>query len=163
MLHARSNPGAAFSSTRGRSQEPAFQNRRPCDTIIEEPRYCGCCCAFLGRDVLPIILGRHSAVEGEVCLWRGDAPCYSIYFVPDGGISIAGVAQLVEHLICNQRVGGSNPFASSTTRPRQRAHRVALFLRERASPTAFSRSTKVAKRKYVCGGTARIVDRWPSG
>ena len=28
----------------------------------------------------------------------------------------AGVAQLVEHLICNQRVGGSNPFASSTKR-----------------------------------------------
>ena len=26
----------------------------------------------------------------------------------------AGVAQLVEHLICNQRVGGSNPFVSST-------------------------------------------------
>ena len=28
----------------------------------------------------------------------------------------AGVAQLVEHLICNQRVGGSNPFASSMLR-----------------------------------------------
>jgi hypothetical protein len=28
-------------------------------------------------------------------------------------LSPAGVAQLVEHLICNQRVGGSNPFASS--------------------------------------------------
>jgi hypothetical protein len=26
---------------------------------------------------------------------------------------LAGVAQLVEHLICNQRVGGSNPSASS--------------------------------------------------
>ncbi len=26
----------------------------------------------------------------------------------------AGVAQLAEHLICNQRVGGSNPFASSS-------------------------------------------------
>ena len=26
----------------------------------------------------------------------------------------AGVAQLVEHLICNQRVGGSSPFAGST-------------------------------------------------
>ena len=26
---------------------------------------------------------------------------------------LAGVAQLVEHLICNQRVRGSNPFASS--------------------------------------------------
>ena len=25
----------------------------------------------------------------------------------------AGVAQLVEHLICNQRVGGSSPSASS--------------------------------------------------
>ena len=36
---------------------------------------------------------------------------------PGGRISgsfYAGVAQLVEHLICNQRVGGSNPFASST-------------------------------------------------
>jgi hypothetical protein len=27
----------------------------------------------------------------------------------------AGVAQLVEHLICNQRVGGSSPFASSSS------------------------------------------------
>src|SRR5690349_18785934 len=30
-------------------------------------------------------------------------------------IYVAGVAQLVEHLICNQRVGGSNPSASSTS------------------------------------------------
>ena len=30
------------------------------------------------------------------------------------GLSRAGVAQLVEHLICNQRVGGSIPSASST-------------------------------------------------
>ena len=29
-------------------------------------------------------------------------------------VPIAGVAQLVEHLICNQRVRGSNPFASSS-------------------------------------------------
>ena len=28
-------------------------------------------------------------------------------------LSWAGVAQLVEHLICNQRVAGSNPAASS--------------------------------------------------
>ena len=33
----------------------------------------------------------------------------------------AGVAQLVEHLICNQRVGGSNPFASSTSRKKDGA------------------------------------------
>src|ERR1017187_2206305 len=30
-----------------------------------------------------------------------------------GDVPLAGVAQLVEHLICNQRVRGSNPFASS--------------------------------------------------
>ena len=33
----------------------------------------------------------------------------------------AGVAQLVEHLICNQRVGGSNPFASSIHRGLRRS------------------------------------------
>ncbi len=35
-------------------------------------------------------------------------------FLVNGSRLWAGVAQLVEHLICNQRVGGSNPFASST-------------------------------------------------
>ena len=29
-----------------------------------------------------------------------------------GGLFCAGVAQLVEHLTCNQVVGGSSPFAS---------------------------------------------------
>ena len=34
----------------------------------------------------------------------------------------AGVAQLVEHLICNEVVGGSSPFASSAAqRPDRRA------------------------------------------
>jgi hypothetical protein len=36
-----------------------------------------------------------------------------LLFLP--GLSSAGVAQLVEHLICNQRVGGSIPSASSTS------------------------------------------------
>ena len=35
----------------------------------------------------------------------------------NGARSRAGVAQLVEHLICNQAVGGSNPFASSSFTP----------------------------------------------
>src|SRR5580698_4642511 len=35
--------------------------------------------------------------------------------------STAGVAQSVEHLICNQGVGGSNPFASSRKRIQQAA------------------------------------------
>src|SRR5882762_769777 len=45
----------------------------------------------------------------------GPTPCNSytsLLFLP--GLSGAGVAQLVEHLICNQRVGGSIPSASST-------------------------------------------------
>ena len=33
------------------------------------------------------------------------------------GLFWAGVAQLVEHLICNQTVGGSSPFASSRVWP----------------------------------------------
>ena len=55
---------------------------------------------------------------------RGKVACYLRFGVPDAGsvspaqcfgkrAGLAGVAQLVEHLICNQRVGGSNPFASS--------------------------------------------------
>ena len=31
------------------------------------------------------------------------------------GFTTAGVAQVVERLICNQQVGGSNPFASSNS------------------------------------------------
>src|SRR6266568_5509816 len=58
---------------------------------------------------------------------RCKVTCYLRFGVPDAGsvsearykrhrwkrLWWAGVAQLVEHLICNQRVGGSNPFASS--------------------------------------------------
>ena len=65
------------------------------------------------------VLGR---VEGRL---QGQAPCATLNNCPRqqgevcafGEMPVvgknAGVAQLVEHLICNQRVGGSNPFASS--------------------------------------------------
>jgi hypothetical protein len=44
-------------------------------------------------------------------IWKG----LEGYMRPWASLSpTAGVAQLVEHLICNQRVGGSNPFASSS-------------------------------------------------
>ena len=50
--------------------------------------------------------------------WDGVAlgMCFPNACAGRGGqaMSRAGVAQLVEHLICNQRVGGSNPFASSS-------------------------------------------------
>jgi hypothetical protein len=41
------------------------------------------------------------------CLHGWHETCYTSRFV------LAGVAQLVEQLICNQPVGGSSPFASS--------------------------------------------------
>ena len=51
--------------------------------------------------------GLHSSSTG--------CPCNScsllLYFI---GLRRAGVAQLVEHLICNQRVGGSSPFTGSS-------------------------------------------------
>src|SRR5277367_1801078 len=53
-------------------------------------------------------LALRRTLRGHCCASRGGA--YR------GQIAVgAGVAQLVEHLICNQRVGGSSPFASSST------------------------------------------------
>jgi hypothetical protein len=51
-----------------------------------------------------------------VCVERECAHVFSRFPGQVSGWFWAGVAQLVEHLICNQRVGGSNPFASSTRR-----------------------------------------------
>src|SRR5436305_5663590 len=56
---------------------------------------------------------RHTG-DGRACI---ESPLLAILFpllVCLLGLSGAGVAQLVEHLICNQRVGGSIPSASST-------------------------------------------------
>ena len=39
--------------------------------------------------------------------------CQGLVFRAGSTVVRAGVAQLVEHLICNQTVGGSSPFASS--------------------------------------------------
>ena len=39
--------------------------------------------------------------------------CLGLVFRAGNTVVRAGVAQLVEHLICNQTVGGSSPFASS--------------------------------------------------
>ena len=100
------------------------------------------------------ICARH-AVGGEglsvleLCLQgefsRGNlntlSPAAGPDLLPQDGV--AGVAQLVEHLICNQRVGGSNPFASSKVRGGGATLRFALH----------SEATSKV-RKYV-GGSAR--------
>ena len=49
-------------------------------------------------------------LRGHCCAFR----CWA-YREQRGKAVWAGVAQLVEHLICNQRVGGSNPFVSSSS------------------------------------------------
>ena len=45
-------------------------------------------------------------------IWKG----LGVYLCLRALVPDAGVAQLVEHLICNQRVVGSNPIASSSMR-----------------------------------------------
>ena len=72
--------------------------------------------------MLKLNLAAHSAQA--CCVVRGmsntDQPAKAVSCMrpalSSSGRSWAGVAQSVEHLICNQRVGGSNPFASSTPR-----------------------------------------------
>jgi hypothetical protein len=66
--------------------------------------------SFAGWPLFSTVLARHLlAISGP--------PLASL--VPNllflCGLSSAGVAQLVEHLICNQRVGGSIPSASSSS------------------------------------------------
>jgi hypothetical protein len=58
----------------------------------------------LGTVMVPfkVVPGDQEGIRGIVCALEGWI------------VSTAGVAQLVEHLICNQRVGGSNPSVSSS-------------------------------------------------
>src|SRR5437773_12516959 len=57
---------------------------------------------------------RHTG-DGRACIESPPLAILIPLLVDLLGLSDAGVAQLVEHLICNQRVGGSIPSASSTT------------------------------------------------
>src|SRR5437588_6381235 len=56
---------------------------------------------------------RHTG-DGRACIESPPLAILIPLLVDLLGLSGAGVAQLVEHLICNQRVGGSIPSASST-------------------------------------------------
>jgi hypothetical protein len=90
-----------------------------------------CCCScrlkavVLNFEACPVLRGRFWAVSLE-----RESP-------------FAGVAQLVEHLICNQRVGGSNPFASSSNGPRRHARNPSTRTH---SNTNFRRSCDKARR-----------------
>ena len=56
-------------------------------------------------------LGEHLPYKQEVI---GSSPITPTKFIYEYSIQIcAGIAQLVEQLICNQQVGGSSPSASS--------------------------------------------------
>ncbi len=64
----------------------------------------------------------------------------------------AGVAQLVEHLICNQAVGGSNPFASSISR---RYEKVWLYCQSSClQSSSIQSSAGSCMDQKVCLGTA---------
>lgn len=111
---------------------------------------------------------------------RGNMACYLRFGVPDAGsvseaqygwkrLWWAGVAQLVEHLICNQRVGGSNPFASSNVwslsaeRMREETGSQCGFLSERNAlqkdlPDRLNARRKPRAAKHG-SGFARVVFR----
>ena len=95
----------------------------PCEGRWPGVRFTGQCTGELRWQPAARWVGKQVRVSGSVPARVGDearpeknreGPCnlasdwYNYRFVA------AGVAQLVEHLICNQRVGGSNPFASSS-------------------------------------------------
>ena len=76
----------------------------------------------------------------------------------------AGVAQLVEHLICNQRVGGSSPFASSRfkalSEPRgvaAEASQAGRRLSERTDPSS-SFPKRFGEKAALCGVTEVFVE-----
>ena len=68
--------------------------------------------------------GSNSVVESQPSklLVAGSIPVSRSITCSISELDRAGVAQLVEHLICNQRVGGSNPSASSIS-PRSKSVR----------------------------------------
>ena len=94
----------------------------------------------------------------------------------------AGVAQLVEHLICNQRVGGSNPFVSSNYRQlfhssSNKVGRIWLYCASfRYAALTHSLKTiaydSLESRGQALGSSGRVLrwdcgsqkmHRWPSG
>jgi hypothetical protein len=78
------------------------------------PQVCSGPIAMLTLSSVPKIV-RSVSVSAHCLRVPGSFPGWQERFLRKGqGVRRAGVAQLVEHLICNQRVGGSNPFASST-------------------------------------------------
>ena len=105
--------------------------------------------------------------------------------IPGPRLARAGVAQSVEHLICNQRVGGSNPFASSTYSKLQSESRESgnhwtdlVVLPAGSGPQtshhsfkAFSRTVRIRTGAGVSrqGSSAALpggwheMHRWPSG
>jgi hypothetical protein len=104
--------------------------------------------------------------------------CQGLVFRAGSTVVRAGVAQLVEHLICNQTVGGSSPFASSRVSfrwlgiPPQSFHTDGIFplgwLRGKAS-AEWGRVVYLRLRgDFFCSdrehfARSAIVHRWPSG
>src|ERR1700679_3801053 len=88
----------------------------------------GCCEAIVShhgnhclRGMAMLKLGLRRTLRGHCCALYGGA-------YREQNVAWAGVAQLVEHLICNQRVGGSSPFASSSSRSRKRKTDLVVLL-----------------------------------
>jgi hypothetical protein len=82
-----------------RAKARQFQSRKPALGCAGSPHGAPCPCTSITAMVPSIIVPLKKGISVRAVLGHRLSP--------------AGVAQLVEHLICNQRVRGSNPFASS--------------------------------------------------
>jgi hypothetical protein len=86
------------------------------------------------------------------------------------GLRSAGVAQLVEHLICNQRVGGSIPSASSSNfavgvrRSESRHDNMEGLVSLHTSPLCvFAFTAPIDSTLTTTTGHAVCVDDFPDG
>ncbi len=56
---------------------------------------------------------RQRGEKPKIAVDKTPSLCYDVQADNEHGLPLAGVAQPVEQLICNQQVGGSNPSTSS--------------------------------------------------
>ena len=101
--------------------------------------------------------------DGAALPWQRCLLCKACVLGWQSGLLYwAGVAQLVEHLICNQRVGGSNPFVSSSSQstfqtPQTKWAQVAEWLMAADCKSATQRVTEV--RILPCAPHISVVSQ----
>ncbi len=105
---------ARWLTCKAACHEPGGLQRRAatgCRHTVPWPRHCVTgCIEACQRRAFPVMMGRWPVTRPRVNSLTSSSFSLNMRILP------AGVAQLVEQLICNQQVAGSSPFASSSVR-----------------------------------------------